>query len=118
MELPRIDYARRNGRPYRYAYGAVGEAHWIDRIVKVDVATGAAGTWSEEGCYPGEPVFVAEPDAQEEDAGALLSVTLDARAQTSFLLVLDARDLSELGRARVPHHIPFSFHGQYFGSLQ
>jgi carotenoid cleavage dioxygenase-like enzyme len=25
--------------------------------------------------------------------------------------VLDARDLSELARAGVPHHIPFGFHG-------
>jgi carotenoid cleavage dioxygenase-like enzyme len=118
LELPRIDYARRNGRPYRHAYGAVGDAHWIDRVVKLDVADGSARTWREEGCYPGEPVFVAEPEARDEDAGVLLSVTLDAREATSFLLVLDARDLSELARAQVPHHIPFSFHGQYFGSLQ
>jgi carotenoid cleavage dioxygenase-like enzyme len=27
--------------------------------------------------------------------------------------VLDAADLSELARAQVPHHIPFSFHGQF-----
>jgi hypothetical protein len=33
---------------------------------------------------------------------------------TSFLLALDATDLSEIGRARVPHHIPFGFHGSYF----
>ena len=31
--------------------------------------------------------------------------------ETSFLLVLDARDMSELARASVPHHIPFGFHG-------
>ena len=30
------------------------------------------------------------------------------------LLALDATDLSEIGRARVPHHIPFGFHGSYF----
>jgi len=29
--------------------------------------------------------------------------------------VLDAGDLSELARARVPHHVPFGFHGQHFG---
>jgi carotenoid cleavage dioxygenase-like enzyme len=45
----------------------------------------------------------------------LLSVVLDAAARTSFLLVLDAADLGELARARVPHHVPFGFHGQYFG---
>jgi beta,beta-carotene 9',10'-dioxygenase len=29
--------------------------------------------------------------------------------------VLDAANFSELARAEVPHHIPFGFHGQYFG---
>jgi beta,beta-carotene 9',10'-dioxygenase len=27
--------------------------------------------------------------------------------------VLDAATLAELARARVPHHIPFGFHGQF-----
>ena len=38
---------------------------------------------------------------------------LDGEAATSFLLVLEAKTLAEIGRARVPHHIPFGFHGQY-----
>jgi beta,beta-carotene 9',10'-dioxygenase len=41
-------------------------------------------------------------------------VVLDSCGTGSYLLVLDARDLTELGRAWVPHHIPFGFHGQYF----
>jgi carotenoid cleavage dioxygenase-like enzyme len=44
----------------------------------------------------------------------LLSVVLDGRDARSYLLVLDAASLEELGRAGVPHHIPFGFHGQYF----
>ena len=47
----------------------------------------------------------------------LLSVVLDAAAGTSFLLALDATDLTEIARARVPHHIPFGFHGSYFPGL-
>ena len=43
----------------------------------------------------------------------LLSVVLDAAAERSFLLVLDARDLTELARAEAPHHIPFGFHGDF-----
>jgi beta,beta-carotene 9',10'-dioxygenase len=70
-------------------------------------------TWSEEGCFPGEPVFVAAPDADAEDDGVLLSVVLDGRKGNSFLLVLDAGSLDELARAEVPHHIPFGFHGQF-----
>jgi len=58
-------------------------------------------------------VFVRRPDGSGEDDGVLLSVVLDAQAQRSFLLVLDAADLHELARAQVPHHIPFGFHGQF-----
>jgi carotenoid cleavage dioxygenase-like enzyme len=58
-------------------------------------------------------VFVARPQAEREDDGVLLSVVLDAAAGTSFLLVLDAADLSERARAQVPYHIPFGFHGQF-----
>jgi beta,beta-carotene 9',10'-dioxygenase len=70
-------------------------------------------TWSEQGCFPGEPVFVAAPDADGEDEGVLLSIVLDGHKGNSFLLVLDARSLDELARAEVPHHIPFGFHGQF-----
>jgi carotenoid cleavage dioxygenase-like enzyme len=48
----------------------------------------------------------------------VLSVVLDAAAGTSFLLVLDAISFGEVARARVPHHIPFGFHGQYFGESE
>lgn len=114
LELPRINYGRCNERPHRYVWGnGIGAHGWLERIVKVDTAEGATLSWSEPACYPGEPVFVARPEAEHEDDGVLLSVVLDADAGTSFLLVLDAADLSELARAHAPHHIPFGFHGQF-----
>ena len=121
VDLPRINYGRCNERPYRYVWGAGFESEedsgFFDAIVAIDVEKRTSTRWHEPGCYPGEPVFVAEPGAEAENAGVLLSVVLDAAAQTSFLLVLDASDLSELARARTPHHIPFSFHGQFSRSL-
>lgn len=122
LELPRIDYRRRNGRPYRWTFGvgapadSARRADFLDRLVKLDVESGEAETWSEPGCYPGEPVFVPAPGESGEDEGVLLSVVLDGRSATSFLLVLDARSLGEVARATVPHHIPFGFHGQYFSA--
>jgi len=114
IELPRINYARCNERPYSYVWGnGTGAGGWLERIAKVDIRSGATISWSQPGCYPGEPVFVAEPGAQAEDQGVLLSVVLDAQAGRSFLLVLDAAELTELARAAVPHHIPFGFHGQF-----
>lgn len=120
VELPRIDYRERNGRPYRYTWGvgastAGEEVEFMDRLVKIDVESGDAVEWQEPGAFPGEPIFVPSPERNGgEDEGVLLSVIFDAGAANSYLLVLDAASLSELGRARVPHHIPFGFHGQYF----
>jgi beta,beta-carotene 9',10'-dioxygenase len=117
IELPRINYERCNERPYRHLWGnANGPSGWLEEIVKVNVADGVTLSWSQPGCYPGEPVFVAHPQAEHEDDGILLSVVLDAGAGRSFLLVLDAGDLSELARAEAPHHIPFGFHGMFANS--
>jgi beta,beta-carotene 9',10'-dioxygenase len=115
IELPRINYGRCNERPHRYVWGVGGEdpSSWLSRILKIDTADGSWLSWSQAGCYPGEPVFVGRPGAEGEDEGVLLSVVLDASAESSFLLVLDARYLTEVARAEVPHHIPFGFHGQF-----
>ena len=113
LELPRIDYGRRNTRDYRYAYFVGGGDGWLDQLVKVDVREGTRATWASDRCYPGEPIFVREPGSDAEDGGVVLSVVLDAAAERSFLLVLDAGSFEELARAEAPHHIPFGFHGQY-----
>lgn len=116
LELPRIDYERCAGRPYRYVWGTGRRAgsDFLDTILRVDIATGETRAWMGDGCFPGEPVFVARPGAAEEGDGVLLSVVLDAVKGVSFLLVLDAQSLGEVARAECPHHIPFSFHGNYF----
>ena len=114
LELPRIDYARRNTRDYSYAYFTGADTGWIDRLVKVDVRDGSRSEWRSDGCFPGEPVFVRAPGAEAEDAGVVLSVVLDGNAGHSFLVVLDAGSFEEIARADAPHHIPFGFHGQYF----
>ncbi|MFL5843616.1 MAG: carotenoid oxygenase family protein [Solirubrobacteraceae bacterium] len=113
FELPRVRYEQVNQRPYRYAYGIgvrPGSA-FSDQLVKLDAARESHTTWHERGCFPGEPIFVARPGARGEDHGVLLSVVLDAEHRRSFLLVLDARTMTERARASVPHHIPFGFHG-------
>lgn len=118
LELPRIDYSNCAGRPYRYVYGAGRQpsGEFIDNLVKVDTESGSTTVWHETGCYPGEPVYVAAPEAATEDQGVLLSVVLDTRRKTSFLLVLAADSLAELARAYLPHHLPFGFHGNFFGA--
>jgi carotenoid cleavage dioxygenase-like enzyme len=113
VELPRINYDRCNERPYRHIWGVGARTGWFDRVVKVNLESGERFEWAEDGCSPGEPVFVAAPSAKAEDDGILLSVVFDAGSGNSFMLVLDAADLTELARAEAPHHIPYGFHGQF-----
>jgi carotenoid cleavage dioxygenase-like enzyme len=114
IELPRINYGKHNGKAYQYTYGVgMDDAQAFDKLVKIDVNSGAAISWTESNCAVGEPVFVAAPGAIAEDEGVLLSVVLDGDAGRSFLLVLDASDMTELARAEVSHHIPAGFHGSY-----
>lgn len=119
LELPRINYGRHNGRPYRYAYGVgchggPGSGRdFLNQLVRLDVVDRSTRTWYEPGCYPGEPVFVPAPDGRAEDDGVVLSVVLDSGSGRSFLLVLDAGSWTEVARAGVPHVVPFGFHGQF-----
>ena len=115
LELPRIDYGRRNTRDYSYAYFA-GCGRQLDRQARegrrarrleVRVACRRAAT-------PASRSSCGDRAADGEDDGVVLSVVLDADAGRSFLLVLDAGSFEELARAEAPHHIPFGFHGQFF----
>lgn len=117
FELPVIDYAGFNTKPYQFTYGVSrhdqDQRSFWDSITKVDVSSGRTTNRHEPGAYPSEPVFVPRPNRQTEDDGILLSVVLDSSTQRSFLLVLDAADLTEVARAYAPQRIPLGFHGQH-----
>lgn len=116
-EMPRIN-ERYDGLPYQFIYMAdVRDAllnNEIRPIYKVNAVTKEFQMWAKEGCYPGEPVFVASPDAKSEDDGVILSVVSDIQNFRSFLLILDAKSFKELARAVVSHAIPAGLHGQFF----
>jgi len=120
-EFPRINETL-DGHRHTYIYVAGFNDKASDKeellngetLYKVDTTTKQLLTWSEKGCLPGEPVFVAAPDAKEEDEGIILSVILDHVHKDSFLLILDGKSFKEIGRARAPHSIPAGFHGQHF----
>ncbi len=115
-EFPRIN-ERFDGHPYTYVY-LTGfndtELTNGEALYKVNTLTKERLTWSETGCSPGEPVFVANPEGNAEDDGVILVVTFDRIHNDSFLLILDANNFHEIGRARAPHVIPAGFHGQHF----
>lgn len=119
LEFPRINYKRYNMKEYNFLYAAglhsVGDL--TNRLIKVNVKSRDFNIWSERGCHPGEPVFVPKPGSTLEDDGLILSVVLDSKKKNSFLLVLSAQTFEEIARAEVPHHIPYGFHGQYYGDI-
>ena len=119
MELPNFDYSRYNlDAGYRYVYAASispeNRQGFYNQIVKVDIQTRQNQAWRQPGCYPGEAIFVGRPGRIAEDDGVLLSVVLDSELGNSFLLVLDAHSLEEIGRAVIPHPVLFGYHGAYF----
>lgn len=100
----------------RYTYGLLNrcKSTLIDGIVKYDTQTHTAKIWEEHAHTPGECIFVPspKPDAVEDD-GVLLSVVLDGCAKKSYLLVLDARDLTEIARAELDTIVALGFHGKH-----
>ncbi|KAA8649013.1 hypothetical protein EYZ11_000770 [Aspergillus tanneri] len=102
-------------RKHRYTYAVVnrGESTFFDGIVKFDSETRKVLLWAHHAQSPGEPIFVADPNGSKEDDGVLLSVVLNGRTGKSFLLCLDAHNLTELGRANVGGPVAFGFHGQH-----
>ncbi|PIK51020.1 putative beta,beta-carotene 15,15'-monooxygenase [Apostichopus japonicus] len=116
LDLPRINYDY-NARKYRYAY-FVGNFLPSEsspfNLTKLDVEEKSFKSWSEKDCFASEPVFVPRPGGEAEDDGVILSaVVRQTENPSSFLLVLNAADFTEIGRAEIDRQIPATLHGLY-----
>ncbi|HVX21804.1 MAG TPA: carotenoid oxygenase family protein [Acidimicrobiales bacterium] len=119
VEFPRIDDTLA-GRPYRYAYcvemSQTADAASFDALVRYDLTRDLASRWDPgPGRYPGEPVFVRDPDGRADDEGWVLSVVYDAGTGSSDLVILDASSFGADPDAVVhlPARVPFGFHGSW-----
>jgi len=113
LELPRIAPGART-REHRFVFAQGSATAEGNHVVTVDAATGETTTWAEEGLFVEEPIPVLAPDAPAtSDRGVVLVTALNVPEERSDLLVLDAETLSLRARARLPHHLPFGFHGRY-----
>ena len=130
VELPTIHPANYH-RKYRYCYGiSIGGGPDVvisDQIIKLDMdhpdiesaeihENGSGKVWKEEGCVPGEPIFVPRPGGTEEDDGAVLTVVLDSTLLRSKLVILDAGSMEEIARAEMRTIFPLGFHGTFVES--
>ena len=119
LELPTMNPSYTTFK-HRYIYGVTdsGFSTFLDGLAKFDTITQQPLFWRVKGHSPGEPIFVADPEAgpEEEDRGVLLSVVLDGYAGKSYLLVLDAKTMREVGRAAMEGAVGFGFHGAWVGN--
>lgn len=115
IEMPQINYRMCAMHPYTFVYGdhLTSSTELANELIKINVKNGSSQKWSAKDCYPTEPIFIAAPQAKAEDDGAILCVVLDTHTKQSFLLVLDAKNMKELARIYVPHHIPFTVHSGF-----
>ncbi|EKQ68099.1 lignostilbene-alpha,beta-dioxygenase-like enzyme [Leptolyngbyaceae cyanobacterium JSC-12] len=122
VEFPAVHPAK-VGRSHRYLYFAAAHAPTGNApnqaILKMDVETGDRILWSAAPWgYVGEPVFVPRhPNpyqlAGAEDDGWILTLVFDARSDRSAIVILDARDLRQIARLNLTHHVPYGLHGSF-----
>ena len=114
VELPTFNpkYAT---KPSRYMYGVSDEGHstFLDGLIKYDTRTRTAKKWRVHAHSPGEAIFLPNPEGEDEDDGILLSVVLDGTKGKSYLLVMDAKSFTEIGRAEMETVVSFGFHGAH-----
>jgi len=108
IELPTINQ-KYIGHNYKYAYGIAlpftdpTPGKYYDRIKKIDLESQQYIIWNEPHCYPSQPLFVQNPSKiGEEDEGVLLSCIYDGSKDESFILILNAKDLTEISRIPLP----------------
>lgn len=116
---PNIDQKRNEnhknkGNQFTYGLSQLPNSNFFDRLIKIDVKNKVELFWYEKNTIPGEPVFVPNPKGKSDDNGVVLSVVLDGESKHSFLLILKAKTMTELGSICLPHHIPIGFHGQFY----
>ena len=121
QEFPRAD-ERRTGQPYRYAYAIAitddGNEQLIGAtsLLKHDLEAGTREIHEfGRDQLPGEFVFVPAALDSAEDEGWMIGLVIDRAAETTDLVILDARSFESepVARIRIPHRVPPGFHGNW-----
>ncbi|KAI3698406.1 hypothetical protein L2E82_41926 [Cichorium intybus] len=77
------------------------EYHWLP---KNNFCTGSA--------------FVAKPEAVEEEDGWIVTFAHDEDSDTSYVLVVDAKNFGSepIAKVNLPQRVPYGYHGSFFSS--
>ncbi len=109
------------GREYRYLYIGVapndtGRNAPLQAILKLDLETGERQVHSfAPSGYVSEPIFVPNPNANQEDAGWILTLVYDGSKHRSTLAILDGENLAgdAIALLHLKHHVPYGLHGSW-----
>lgn len=102
-----------DGKNYRYLY-MVNFKGKDNLLIKYDWQQRTEISWHKRSATIIEPIFVPAPEPRSEDDGVVLTIVSDEKKKSSYLLVLDAKNLQEIARTDLPEMLPNSFHGQFF----
>ncbi|NDK90570.1 carotenoid oxygenase family protein [Gordonia desulfuricans] len=116
-EFPQLDQ-RCTTRRHRFTYLAEASAPGgdPDSITTIDHRTGARDTFRAEGANTiCEPLFAADPGADAEGKGWLLTLEHQPQQRSSRMIVLDAEHpgAGPIAAATLDHHVPMTFHGTF-----
>ena len=118
-EFPRVRdslVGHKNRYGYTMALSSLG-GESVGEIFKYDMANDAARTVHTfpTAHIPGEPVFVPAEGGTNEDDGYLMTYVYAGDTNTSYLVILDASDMSAepLAEVHLPRRVPTGFHGSW-----
>uniref|UniRef100_A0A914CZ49 Uncharacterized protein n=1 Tax=Acrobeloides nanus TaxID=290746 RepID=A0A914CZ49_9BILA len=119
VEFPQMNNAYRT-KYYAWSYVVENPYSAGNSILKINVndASGKQNSEYKAGSTVAlsEPVFIAKPNSSAEDDGVLIIRGLDVGSEKGLLVVVDAKTMTEIGRANVPILIPFGFHNKFFAT--
>merc|ERR1712106_1025364 len=67
-----------------------------------------------DGLFPSEPIFVAHPNAVNEDDGVVVVSGIDGGREKGFLMVYNATNMDVLLHATAPKLTLFGVHSKFF----
>ena len=120
-EFPRLD-ERFSMLNYRHGYFATKkeedhpEGISFNAIAHYDHQTGKKNVYGlSKYDAVGEPIFVPKTRDSEEGEGYLIALAYKGRENISELMILDAQQVEKgpIGKALLPHRIPYGFHGNW-----
>lgn len=112
VEFPVIN-KKRISQNYKYVY--MSERYnndlFYNCITKINLTDGSLIRYSFNEDFVSEPIFIANTNAEQEDDGIIFVNVIDNTKKLSYIVYLDAKDLTLIYKAYLPILIPPTLHG-------